>query len=122
MRDEEGFISLVDRSRDMIVSGAENIYPTEIENVLYKHPAVLECAIFGIPDDKWGEVPAAHVVLRPGARASADELIEFVAARIARYKRPRVVELVETLPKTAVGKIRKNLIRDPYWQGRSRKI
>ena len=122
VRDEEGFISLVDRSKDMIVSGAENIYPTEIENALYKHPAVLECAVFGIPDDKWGEVPAAHVVLRPGARASADELIEFVVARIARYKRPRVVELVETLPKTAVGKIRKNLIRDPYWRGRSRKI
>ncbi len=122
VRDEDGFISLVDRSKDMIVSGAENIYPTEIENALYKHPTVLECAVFGIPDDKWGEVPAAHVVLRQGVRATPDELIEFVAARIARYKRPRLVKFVDTLPKTAVGKIQKNLLRDPYWQGRSRKI
>ncbi len=122
VRDVDGFISLVDRSKDMIVSGAENIYPSEIENVLFQHPAVLECAVFGIPDDKWGEAPVAHVVLRPGRQASAEELIDFVAGRIARFKRPRLVEFVERLPKTAVGKVQKNVLREPYWRGRPRRI
>lgn len=122
VRDGDGFISLVDRSKDMIVSGAENIYPTEIENALLQHPAVLECAVFGIPDDRWGEVPAAHVVVRPGHEPAAEQLVEFVAARIARYKRPRLIKFVDALPRTAVGKIQKNLIRDAYWKGRPRKI
>ena len=122
VRDEDGFISLVDRSKDMIVSGAENIYPTEIENALFQHPAVLECAVFGIPDDRWGEVPAAHVVLRQGHHPAPEQLVEFVAARIARYKRPRLIKFVDALPRTAVGKIQKNLIRDAYWTGRPRKI
>ena len=122
VRDEDGFISLVDRSKDMIVSGAENIYPTEIENALLQHPAVLECAAFGIPDEQWGEVPAAHVVLRQGHGPAPEQLIEFVAARIARHKRPRLVKFVDALPRTAVGKIQKNLIRDAYWKDRPRKI
>lgn len=122
VRDAAGFITLVDRSKDMIVSGAENIYPTEIENALYKHPAVAECAAFGMPDDRWGEVPAAHVVLRPGAQTTADELIDFVGTQIARYKRPRLVKLVETLPKTAVGKVQRGAIRAVYWEGRSKRI
>jgi acyl-CoA synthetase (AMP-forming)/AMP-acid ligase II len=122
VRDEDGFISLVDRSKDMIVSGAENIYPTEIENALLQHPAVQECAVFGVPDDRWGEVPAAHVVLRHGHDPAPEQLVEFVAARIARYKRPRLVKFVDALPRTAVGKIQKNLIRDAYWKGRPRKI
>lgn len=122
VRDEDGFISLVDRSKDMIVSGAENIYPTEIENALLRHPAVLECAVFGIPDDRWGEIPAAHVVLRPGHHPAPEQLAEFVAAHIARYKRPRLIKFVDALPRTAVGKIQKNLIRDAYWKDRPRKI
>lgn len=121
-RDADGFLHLVDRVKDMIVSGAENIYPAEVENALYLHPAVGECAVFGVPDDRWGEVPAAHVVLKPGASASEAELIAFVEGQIARYKRPRFVRIVEVLPRTAVGKIQKSAIREPYWAGRTRRI
>ncbi|MBL8699270.1 MAG: AMP-binding protein [Alphaproteobacteria bacterium] len=120
--DGDGFIRLVDRLKDMIISGGENIYPIEIENALYRHPAVAECAVFGVPDDHWGEVPVAHVVLRPGARATAEEIIDHVERETARWKRPRVVEFVRELPKTAVGKIQKNVIRDPYWRSRPRRI
>jgi acyl-CoA synthetase (AMP-forming)/AMP-acid ligase II len=122
VRDADGFIALVDRSKDMIVSGGENIYPTEIENALYEHEAVLECAVFGVPDERLGEVPAAHVVLRAEARVTEDALIAFTAARIARHKRPRLIRFVEALPKTAIGKVQKNVIRAAYWQGRSRAI
>jgi acyl-CoA synthetase (AMP-forming)/AMP-acid ligase II len=106
----------------MLVSGGENVYPAEIENVLYQHDAVAECAVFGIPDERWGEVPAAHVVLATGAASSESELIDFCAARMARFKRPRVVKFVSSLPKTAVGKIQKNLLRTPYWEGQDRNI
>lgn len=121
-RDEDGYLILVDRSKDVIISGGENIYPSEIENALYKHAAVRECAVFGIPDDRWGEVPAAHVVLSEALRPTEQELIDFVGARISRHKRPRLIRFVEALPKTAVGKIQKNVIREPYWQGRARAI
>lgn len=120
--DEDGFLTLVDRSKDMLVSGAENVCPAEIENALYQHEAVAECAVFGIPHERWGEVPAAHVVLSPGASVSEEELIDFCVGRIARFKRPRVIKFVENLPKTAVGKIRKNELREPYWAGQNRKI
>ena len=120
--DEDGFLFLVDRSKDMIVSGGENIYPSEIENALSRHPAVGECAVFGIPDDRWGEVPAAHVVLQADARAEEETLIAFVADRIARHKRPRHIRFVDSMPRTAVGKIQKNLIRAPYWKARERAI
>ncbi len=120
--DEDGFLTLVDRSKDMLVSGAENVYPVEIENALYQHAAVAECAVFGIPDERWGEVPAAHVVLSPGASISEDDLIDFCATRIARFKRPRIVKFVSSLPKTPVGKIRKNELRAPYWEGHEKKI
>ena len=122
MRDADGFIAIVDRAKDMIISGGENIYPTEIENVLFRHPAVAECAVFGIPDDRLGEVPAAHVVLCDGCTATPDELVAYVVERIARHKRPRLVKLVDALPKTAVGKIQKSLIRQAYWAGRERPI
>jgi acyl-CoA synthetase (AMP-forming)/AMP-acid ligase II len=120
--DEDGFLTLVDRSKDMLVSGAENVYPVEIENALYQHDAVAECAVFGIPDERWGEVPAAHVVLSPGDVVSEEELIAFCASKIARFKRPRVIKFVDSLPKTAVGKIRKNELRAPYWEGHDKKI
>ena len=120
--DEDGFLTLIDRSKDMLVSGAENVYPVEIENVLYQHDAVAECAVFGIPDERWGEVPAAHVVTLPGVVISEEELVEFCASRIARFKRPRVVKFVGSLPKTPVGKIRKNELRAPYWEGHEKKI
>ncbi|HUU25674.1 MAG TPA: long-chain fatty acid--CoA ligase, partial [Methyloceanibacter sp.] len=100
----------------------ENIYPAEIENALYDHAAVAEAAVFGVPDDEWGELPAAHVVLKPGASVSAEELVAFLETKVARHKRPRLVEFVDALPKTAIGKIRKNIIRAPYWEGRDRAI
>jgi acyl-CoA synthetase (AMP-forming)/AMP-acid ligase II len=120
--DDEGYFTLVDRSKDMIIAGGENIYPAEIENVLYAHPAVDECTVFGIPHERLGEAPAAAVVLKPGAEATAEELAEFCAERIARFKRPRHIDFVQTLPKTAIGKVRRNLLRDPFWEGRERKI
>jgi acyl-CoA synthetase (AMP-forming)/AMP-acid ligase II len=120
--DEDGFLTLVDRSKDMLVSGAENVYPAEIENALYQHKAVAECAVFGIPHERWGEVPAAHVVLSPDASVSEEELIDFCASRIARFKRPRIIKFVESLPKTPVGKIRKNELREPYWASQGRNI
>ncbi len=111
-----GFLVLVDRARDVIISGGENIYPNEIENALYEHPAVAEAAAFGIPDDRWGELPAAQVVLKVGAAVTADALIDHVAERIPRHKRPRLIDFVDELPKTGVGKIQKALIRAPYWE------
>ncbi len=121
--DAEGYLTLVDRARDMIIAGGVNIFPREIENALYAHPAVSECAVFGIPDARFGEVPAAHVVLfdvddPPDGAA----LAAWCAERIAAFKRPRVVEIVDALPKTPVGKIQKHLIRAPYWEGKGRRI
>jgi acyl-CoA synthetase (AMP-forming)/AMP-acid ligase II len=123
-RDADGFLFLVDRAKDMIIAGGENIYPAEIENALFQHPAVKECAVFGIPDAHWGEVPAAHVVLAEGkgGSVSPEALADFVASKIARHKRPRLVKFVDALPKTAIGKVQKNLIRKPYWDGRARGI
>jgi len=120
--DQDGFVTLVDRSKDMIISGGENIYPKEIENVLYEHPAVAECAVFGVPDDKWGEVPAAYVQLKAGATVSEQALIDHCANRLARFKRPRLVKLVADFPKTPIGKIQKNILREQYWVGREKKI
>ena len=120
--DADGFLFLVDRTKDLIISGGENIYPSEIENVLYRHAAVQECAVFGIPDEYWGELPAAHIVLEAGQKAGEDELMEFCIERLARHKRPRMIKFVEELPKTAVGKIQKNIIREQYWAGTERTI
>ena len=118
--DEDGFLVLVDRSKDVVISGGENIYPAEIENALYRHPAVAECAVFAIPDERWGELPAAHVVLSGHASATDEELIAFCTQQIARHKRPRIVKFVDKLPRTSVGKILKSALRDPYWAGHDR--
>jgi acyl-CoA synthetase (AMP-forming)/AMP-acid ligase II len=120
--DDDGFLTLVDRSKDMLVSGGENIYPAEVEIALDRHEAVVECAAFGIPDDHWGEVPAAHVVLAPEATVSEEELRHFCTLQIDRFKRPRVIKFVGSLPRTAVGKIDKNNLRSPYWTGHKKKI
>lgn len=120
--DEDGFITLVDRSKDMIISGGENVYPKEIENAIYDHDAVAECAVFGIPHDKWGEVPAAYVCLKDNAELSEQELVAHCAARLAQFKRPRVVKFVDEFPKTPIGKIQKNILREPYWTDRKKKI
>jgi len=120
--DDDGFVVLVDRLKDVMILGGENIFPLEIEQVLYQHPAVGECAVVGIPDERLGEVPAAHVVLRAGMQATEQALMDFCLTRLARHKRPRVISFVAALPKTAVGKIEKHRIREPYWQGRDKRI
>ena len=112
--DGEGFFFIVDRKKDMFISGGENVYPVEIEKALYEQAAVAQCAVVGVPDAKWGEVGLAVVVLRPGAAATADELLEHCRARLARYKVPRRVEFVEALPISAAGKILKRELKEQY--------
>jgi len=119
--DEEGFVFLVDRAKDMIVSGGENIYCSEVEEALYKHPAVLEAAVFGVPDDAWGE--AVHAVVVPREDVTPEELIEFCRKHIAGYKLPKAITLsAEELPKSGPGKILKRELREPFWKGRQRKV
>lgn len=120
--DEDGFICLLDRKKDMIISGGFNIYPAEIENVLMKHPAVKEAIVVGIPDDLWGEAVCAHIVLYGNQNVTEEELIVFAGERLAGYKKPKRVKFVDSLPRTAVGKIMRKDIRAPYWAGRERKI
>jgi long-chain acyl-CoA synthetase len=121
--DEDGFIYIVDRLKDMIVSGGENIFSTEVENAIHKHPAVLECAVIGIPDEQWGEAVHAVVVPRPGAELTADEVIAHCRTLIANYKCPKSVDVsAQRLPVSAAGKITKNLLRDPFWEGRARRV
>ncbi|MDR5682650.1 MAG: long-chain fatty acid--CoA ligase [Armatimonadota bacterium] len=111
-RDAEGFFYIVDRKKDMIISGGENIYPAEVEDVLYRHPAVAEAAVIGVPHERWGEVPKAIVVLRPGHALTADELFRFCEPHLARYKIPRLLEVVPALPRNAAGKVLKRVLRE----------
>lgn len=109
--DDEGHLTIVDRVKDMYISGGENVYPAEVESVLFVHPAVAEAAVVGVPDAKWGEVGRAFVVPRPGAAVSAEELTDFLRPRLAKYKIPVFFEVVDALPKTGSGKIRKSQLR-----------
>ncbi|VTU12873.1 Long-chain-fatty-acid--CoA ligase FadD13 [Variovorax sp. SRS16] len=118
--DADGFITLIDRAKDMLISGGENVYPKEIEQVLYELPEVAECAVFGIPDDKWGEVPAAYLLLKPGCTLSEARVLAQCEQKLARLKRPRLVRFVDGFPKTPIGKIQKNLLKEPYWQDRKK--
>ena len=120
--DEGGYVYIVDRKKDMIISGGENIYSREVEEVLYMHPAVLEAAVIGVPDTKWGEAVKALVVLKPNASISEEDIVEFCKKNLASYKKPRSVEFWESLPKTGSGKIMKNEIREKYWQGYTRRV
>jgi len=119
--DEEGYLFLVDRAKDMIVSGAENVYCSEVEEALYKHPAVLEAAVFGVPDEQWGE--AVHAVIVARENVSADELIDFCRDLIAGYKIPKAISFSEhELPKSGPGKILKRVLRAPFWEGRDSQV
>jgi fatty-acyl-CoA synthase len=109
--DEEGYVRIADRLKDMIISGGENIYPAEVEEALYSHPAVAECAIVGVPDEKWGEVGTAIVVLRPGVTADAESLLAHLDGCVARYKIPKYVEFADALPRNAAGKVLKAELR-----------
>lgn len=112
--DEDGYVYITDRLKDMIISGGENIYPAEVENALYDHADVAECAVIGVPDERWGEVGKAIVALRPGATATPAEILGFLDGRLARYKIPKSIELVEALPRNASGKILKTDLRNTY--------
>jgi acyl-CoA synthetase (AMP-forming)/AMP-acid ligase II len=120
--DQQGYIYIVDRKKDMIISGGENIYPREIEEVLYQHPGVAEAAVIGVPDETWVERVHALVVLKDGRDATGDEIVEFCRRHLARYKAPKSVEFVDALPKNPQGKILKREIRQKYWKGLERKI
>ncbi|MCI0475701.1 MAG: AMP-binding protein, partial [Anaerolineales bacterium] len=112
--DDEWYFYVVDRKKDMFISGGENVYPVEIEGVLYKHPAVHMCAVVGVPDEKWGEVGKACVVLKPGAKATEEELLAFMQSNLARYKVPKSVALLDALPVSGMGKILKRELRDRF--------
>jgi fatty-acyl-CoA synthase len=112
--DEDGYVFVVDRVKDVIISGGENVYPAEVENVLCGHPAVAECGVIGVPDEKWGEVGRAVVVLRPGAQAREQDILDFLDGRLARYKIPGSVRFTDGLPRTATGKILKKLLRETH--------
>ncbi len=120
--DADGYLYIVDRVKDMIVSGGENVYCTEVENAIYQHGAVLECAVFGIPDDRWGEAVRAAVVLKEGASAEATEIIDSCRPLIAGFKLPRSVEFLDALPKSGAGKILKKDLREPHWKGHDRQV
>jgi acyl-CoA synthetase (AMP-forming)/AMP-acid ligase II len=120
--DEDGYIFLVDRKKDIIISGGYNIYAREVEDVLHSHPAVLEAAVIGIPDEGWGEAVKAIVVLREGMTATEEDIIKFTKSRLASFKKPKSVEFVKALPRTSVGKISKKELRAPYWAGQERAI
>ncbi|MFN8655026.1 MAG: long-chain-fatty-acid--CoA ligase [Candidatus Obscuribacterales bacterium] len=120
--DKDGFINIVDRAKDMIITGGENVYSTEVEYALMEHPAVAECAVFGVPDERWGEVVHAVVVLRSAQTAEETDLIDFVKGRLAGYKAPRQVSIVKELPKTGSGKIYKKGLREEFWKERERQV
>ena len=120
--DEEGYIYIKDRKKDMIISGGFNIYPFELESVLQEHPAIIDAAVFGIPDEQWGEAVCAQVVLGQGMKASEEEIIAFMKQNLASYKKPKKIEFVDQIPRTLTGKILKRELRAKYWEGRDRKV
>ena len=120
--DREGFLHIVDRKHDMIISGGENIYPAEIERVLAQCPKILELTVVGVPDDKWGESPRACVVLKPGMQATEAEIIAYCEGRLARYKMPRSVVILESLPRNAMGKVLRRELRERFWKGREMRV
>jgi fatty-acyl-CoA synthase len=119
--DENGYVLIVDRKKDMIVSGGENISSLEVEKVLMAHPEVYEAAVIPVPDEHWGEVPKALVVLKPDSSVGGSELIDFCRGRIAHYKCPKSVEFVSSLPKTGTGKFLKKELRKKYWPAEARR-
>lgn len=120
--DDTGLLYIYDRMKDMVVSGGENVYPAEIESVLYSHPAIADIAVIGVPDEKWGEAVKAVIVPKPGHAPDAAEIIAYARERLAGYKIPKSIDFVETLPRNPTGKVVKHEIRAPYWKGRDRQV
>ena len=122
IKDADGYIYIVDRKKDMIISGGFNVYPSEVEQVIWGHPAVQDCAVIGVPDTKWGEAVKAVIELKPGASLSADEVIRLCKDKVGSVKAPKTVEFWESLPRSPVGKVRKKDIRETFWKDRTRAI
>ncbi|CAB5707572.1 Long-chain-fatty-acid--CoA ligase [Delftia tsuruhatensis] len=120
--DEQGFVYIVDRKKDMVISGGFNVYPSEVESVLYEHASVADACVFAIPDDKWGEAVAAHIVLKPGQAGDSAALDRFCAERLGGFKRPRHIEFVQQLPKNPNGKVMRRAVQAPYWAQHARKV
>jgi len=120
--DGEGYVYIQDRVKDMIVSGGENVYPRMVEDVLFTHPAVADAAVFGVPHDQWGETVKAVVVLRQGAEATEEEMIEFCRGKLGGFERPTSVDFAASLPRNATGKVVKRELREPYWEGQVRRV
>jgi acyl-CoA synthetase (AMP-forming)/AMP-acid ligase II len=120
--DEKGYLYLVDRKSEMIITGGLNVYPNEVEQVLYQNPAIAEAAVFSVPDEKWGESVAAAVALKAGAKATEEDLIAFCKEKLSRFKVPKQVTFHETLPKNSAGKIARKELKNPYWKGKERQI
>ena len=121
-KDEDGFVYIVDRKKDMIISGGLNVFPIEIERVIWSHPAVQDCAVIGVPDEKWGEAVKAVVELKAGEQVSGDDLIALCKQELSPYKAPKTVEFWEELPRSGVGKVLKRKVRERFWAGHERKI
>ncbi|MGD9943808.1 MAG: class I adenylate-forming enzyme family protein [Burkholderiaceae bacterium] len=121
-RDEDGYFYIIDRKKDMIISGGFNIYPSEVEQVLWAHPAILDCAVIGVPDAKWGEALKAVVELKAGAQVAEDELRDYCRAALGGMKTPKSFEVWPTLPRSGLGKVLKREIRERYWQGQERRV
>jgi acyl-CoA synthetase (AMP-forming)/AMP-acid ligase II len=120
--DDDGYVYIADRIKDMIITGGENVYSVEVENVLAQHPAVATCAVIGVPDERWGERVHAVVVPVPGGTLTIDELAAFCHGRMAGYKTPRSLEIVDGLPLSAAGKVLKRELRKPYWADQERAV
>ena len=120
--DDEGYIFIHDRVKDMIVSCGENVYPAEVENALFSHPDIADVAVIGVPDEKWGEAVKACVVLRPDATLTQEDIITFARELVAGYKLPKSVDFVEALPRNPSGKILRRELREPYWEGHGRRV
>jgi fatty-acyl-CoA synthase len=121
--DTEGYIHIVDRKKEIIISGGENISSIEVERAIFSHPAVFECAVVAAPSDQWGEVPAAIVVLKPGESLTSEELMAFLQQRLGKFKLPRIIDFsADQLPKTGTGKIRKMVLKEKFWAGKEKRV
>ena len=120
--DEDGYVYMYDRAKDMIITGGENVYPAEVESGIYGHPDVLEVAVIGVPDEKWGEAVKAVCVPKPGATVDPDSVISWARERLAGFKVPKSVDVIDALPRNPSGKILRRQLREPYWAGFDRRI